>query len=230
MCQVHDQVSAAYEGYRFNVVFRTLYDYVIGDLSNGYLNATKDRVYCGAANGFERRSALTVWAQLLSMLVHDLQPILVYTTDEVMSHLPASLRDGQTYAALLDWYEAPLSPADYEPLLAAYEAMVDARAAFTKSYEEALANGTVAEKTPQAARATLAAPEETLEVLRASGVDLAEPFVCSEVELVGGAELSCVVEAAHGEKCPRCWNWRELGADGLCARCHDAVAACADGE
>lgn len=230
MCQVHDQVSAAYEGYRFNVVFRTLYDYVIGDLSNGYLNATKDRVYCGAANGFERRSALTVWAQLLSMLVHDLQPILVYTTDEVMSHLPASLRDGQTYAALLDWYEAPLSLADYEPLLGAYEAMVEARAAFTKSYEEALANGTVAEKTPQAARAALAAPAGTLEVLRASGVDLAEPFVCSEVELMEGAELSCVVKAAHGEKCPRCWNWRELGEDGLCARCHDAVAACADGE
>ena len=81
-------MSAAYESYRFNVVYRTLYDYVITELSNGYLNATKDRVYCGEKNGFERRSALTVWAQILSMLVHDLQPILVYTTDEAMS-LPA---------------------------------------------------------------------------------------------------------------------------------------------
>lgn len=226
MCQVHDQVAAAYESYRFNVVYRALYDYVIGDLSNGYLNATKDRVYCGEKNGFERRSALTVWAQILSMLVHDLQPILVYTTDEAMGYLPASLRDGQEFAALLDWYQAPWTAEAYEPYLAAYDAMVEARAAFTKAYETAIADGTLAEKTPQAARATLTAPEGVLSLLAGEcGCDLAEPFVCSEVELVAGDELACSVEPAHGEKCPRCWNFRELGDDGLCERCSHAVAA-----
>ena len=231
LCQVHDQVSAAYESYRFNVVYRTLYDYVITELSNGYLNATKDRVYCGEKDSFERRSALTVWAQILSMLVHDLQPILAYTTDEAMSYLPASLRDGQEYAALLDWYQAPWSAAEYEPYLDAYEAVVEARAAFTKAYETAIADGTLAEKTTQAARATLAAPAELLSLLTGErGCDLAEPFVCAEAEVVAGDELSCVVEPAHGEKCPRCWNFRELGPDGLCPRCHDAVAASADAE
>ena len=39
-------VTEAYRVYRFNVVYRNLYDYVT-ELSNGYLNATKDRVYCG---------------------------------------------------------------------------------------------------------------------------------------------------------------------------------------
>ena len=226
LCQVHDQVSVAYESYRFNVVYRTLYDYVIGDLSNGYLNATKDRVYCGEKNGFERRSALTVWAQILSMLVHDLQPILVYTTDEVMSYLPESLRDGQTFAALLDWYQAPWTAETYERYLGVYDAVVEARAAFTKAYEEALAADTLAEKTTQAARATLSAPAETYELLAGDlGCDLAEPFVCSEVELAQGDELTCSVEPAHGEKCPRCWNFRELGEDGLCERCGHAVAA-----
>ena len=226
LCQVHDQVSAAYESYRFNVVYRTLYDYVITELSNGYLNATKDRVYCGEKNGFERRSALTVWAQILSMLVHDLQPILVYTTDEVMAYLPASLRDGQEYAALLDWYQAPWTAEEYEPYLAAYDAVVEARAAFTKAYEAAVADGTLTEKTTQAARATLTAPVELHDLLAGElGCDLAEPFVCSEVEFAQGEELACSVEPAHGEKCPRCWNFRELGEDGLCPRCHDAVAA-----
>ena len=226
MCQVHDQVSAAYESYRFNVVYRTLYDYVIGDLSNGYLNATKDRVYCGERDGFERRSALTVWAQILSMLVHDLQPILVYTTDEVMGYLPASLRDGQEFAALLDWYQAPWTDEAYERYLGAYEAVVEARAAFTKAYEAAVAEGALAEKTTQAARATLTAPDEAFDLLSGElGCDLAEPFVCSEVELVRGEELSCVVGPARGEKCPRCWNFRELGEDGLCPRCSHAVAA-----
>ncbi len=231
LCQVHDQVSAAYESYRFNVVYRTLYDYVITELSNGYLNATKDRVYCGERDGFERRSALTVWAQILSMLVRDLQPILVYTTDEVMSYLPESLRDGQTFAALLDWYQAPWAAEAYERYLPAYDAVVEARAAFTKAYETAVADGALAEKTSQAARATLVAPAEAYGLLSGElGCDLAEPFVCSEVELVEGEELTCSVEPARGEKCPRCWNYRELGEDGLCPRCGHAVAALGDAE
>ena len=140
MCEVHDTVARAYEGYRFNVVFRTLYDYVT-ELSNGFLNATKDRVYCGATNSPERRSAQTTWAYILSMLIHDFQPILVYTTDEVMPHLPASMRDNQEHAALLDWYQAPMAADEYEPLLKAHKALAEARGAFTKAYEEAGSGG-----------------------------------------------------------------------------------------
>ena len=212
MCEVHDAVARAYEGYRFNAVFRTLYDYVT-ELSNGYLNATKDRVYCGATNSPERRSAQTTWAHILSMLVHDLQPILVYTTDEAMPHLPASMRDGQERAALLDWYEAPMTAAEYGPLLKAHKALAEARGAFTKAYEEAASQGVIPEKTSQAASAALTMPPDALAELAATGIDLAEPLVCSSV----------TVTHAEGERCPRCWNWRELGEDGLCGRCHDAL-------
>jgi isoleucyl-tRNA synthetase len=222
MCEVHDTVARAYEGYRFNVVFRTLYDYVT-ELSNGYLNATKDRVYCGATNSPERRSAQTTWAYILSMLIHDFQPILVYTTDEAMPHLPASMRDNQEHAALLDWYQAPMTAAEYEPLLKAHKALVEARSAFTKAYEEAASEGVIPEKTSQAARAALTMPAEALEELTSTGIDLAEPLVCSAVTVAVGDEFSADVAHAEGERCPRCWNWRELGEDGLCCRCHDAV-------
>ena len=226
MCQIHDQVSEAYAGYRFNVVYRTLYDYVITELSNGYLNATKDRMYCSEKDSCERRSAQTVWAQLLSMLVHDLQPILSYTCDEVMTYMPEALRDGQRYAALLDWYQAPMDKDAYEALLPTYEAMLEVRAAFTKSYEDALAQGVVTEKTTQATRAEIALPVDSYKLLAGKDAcDLAEPLVCSQVEIAPGAELVCTVAPARGEKCPRCWNWREVGEDGLCERCHDAVAA-----
>ncbi|MGN0287500.1 MAG: isoleucine--tRNA ligase [Atopobiaceae bacterium] len=224
MCEVHDQVSQAYENYRFNQVFRTLHDYIITELSQDYLNATKDRTYCGGKDSVERRSALTVWCQMLSMLVRDLQPILAYTTDEVMAHLPASMRDNQKYAALLDWYQAPLSKDAYEALLPAYNAMSQARNAFTKAYDEALEKGVVTEKTTQATRAELTVPAEAYKALSESGVDLAESFVCAEVCLHAGNEYTCEVEPAHGQKCPRCWNWRQLGEDGLCERCHEVVA------
>jgi isoleucyl-tRNA synthetase len=227
MCRVHREVSAAYEGYRFNAVYRTLYDYIITELSNDYLNATKDRTYCGGVDSFERRSALTVWSYILSMLVHDFQPILVYTCDEAMAHMPASLRDGQQFAALLDWFVNPLSDEDSSALLAMYEAMGAARASFTKAYDEALAAGTVSEKTTQATRAELVVPADAYALLsRADAPDLAEAFVCSSVCLHEGDTFSCEVLPASGEKCPRCWNWREpVDADGLCQRCHDVVMA-----
>ncbi|MBQ6523718.1 MAG: class I tRNA ligase family protein, partial [Atopobiaceae bacterium] len=224
MCEVHEQVNEAYRSYHFNAVYRTLYDFVVTELSNGYLNATKDRVYCGGTDSLERRSAQTVWAALLTMLVHDLQPILVYTTDEVMAYLPASMRDGQKYAALLDWYQAPMAADEYQPLLGAYQALIDARAAFTKAYEAALTEGIITEKTTQAAAAHLTLPAETLALL-GDDFDLAEVFVCASVEAKAGEELACEVHPASGEKCPRCWNWRELGEDGLCERCHDVMSA-----
>ena len=224
LCQVHEVVTEAYEGYRFNVVFRNLYDYVT-ELSNGYLNATKDRVYCGQADGQDRRSALTVWAQILSMLVHDLQPILVFTCDEVMAFLPASLRDGQTRAALLDWYTAPWSADEAASLLSAYNQLSTARDVFTKAFEEAKESGIVTEGTSQAAQATLTLPADAAAAL--ANVDLAEVFVCAAVEVVSGEGFSCAVAPATGEKCPRCWNVRELGGNAnhphVCKRCGDVL-------
>ena len=224
LCQVHEIVTEAYEGYRFNVVYRNLYDYVT-ELSNGYLNATKDRVYCGQADGRERRSALTVWAQILSMLVHDLQPILVFTCDEVMAFLPESMRDGQTRAALLDWFEAPWSAEEASALLSAYNQLATARDVFTKAFEEAKEAGVVTEGTSQAAFATLTLPADAATAL--ADVDLAEVFVCAAVEVISGEGFSCTVAPAKGEKCPRCWNVRELGGNAnhphVCERCGDVL-------
>ncbi len=223
MCEVHDAVTEAYEGYRFNNVFRVLYDYII-ELSNGYLNATKDRMYCNAADSESRRCAQTVWAEILSMLVHDLQPILVYTTDEAMEFLPESLRDGQKFAALLDWYQAPLTRLEYEKLLPAYQVLSDARAAYTKAYETALEAGEITEKTTQATRAEVVLPAEAFQCVNDADVDFAEVFVCSAVTVSEGAELAVSVFLADGERCDRCWNWRNLGEDHLCHRCHEVVA------
>ena len=222
MCEVHDTVSKAYGEYRFNVAYRALYDFVT-ELSGGYLNATKDRTYCGGIASKERKSAQTTWSYLLSMLVRDLQPILVYTTDEAMAFMPESLTEGEQYAALLSWFENPLSADECAKLLPTYQAMNEARAVFTKAYEEVAA--TLPEKSTQASRARLTVPAEAYALLTAADApDLAEAFVCSAVELVSGAEYACEVTAAEGEKCPRCWNYRTLGVDGLCCRCTKAVA------
>lgn len=220
MCEVHNQVTQAYQDYKFNQVYRTLYDYVVTELSQGYLNATKDRVYCGATTGLERRSALTTWSYLLAMLVRDLQPILVFTCDEVLEHMPQSLREGKSFAALLSWFSAPVDEKHMATYLPAYKALVQIRNSFTKAYERAREDTSFEENTTQA---TLARISLTLDMKKALEVvphlDIAEALVCSAVELSDGKDLSCSVVQATGAKCPRCWNWRHLESDGLCSRC-----------
>ena len=220
MCEVHNQVTQAYQDYKFNQVYRTLYDYVVTELSQGYLNATKDRVYCGATTGLERRSALTTWSYLLAMLVRDLQPILVFTCDEVLEHMPQSLREGKSFAALLSWFSAPVDVKHMATYLPAYKALVQIRNSFTKAYERAREDTSFEENTTQA---TLARISLTLDMKKALEVvphlDIAEALVCSAVELSDGKDLSCSVVQATGAKCPRCWNWRHLESDGLCSRC-----------
>jgi isoleucyl-tRNA synthetase len=51
----------------------------------------------------------------------------------------------------------------------------------------------------------------------------AELFIVARVDVVAGDAFSAAVSVAEGEKCPRCWNIRELGVDAerpeVCARC-----------
>ena len=71
---------------------------------------------------------------------------------------------------------------------------------------------------------TICAPAQTLAVLRDRGEEqLAELLIVSSVAFEEAPELSARVEVAPGDKCPRCWNVRELGEDGLCPRCHAVV-------
>ena len=222
LTEVHESITASYEGYRFNQVYRTVYDFVVTELSSVYLDATKDRVYCDAAKSHSRMSALTVWAEILSMLLRDLQPILAYTTDEVMAYTPAGLRDNQTYAALLDWYKAPISMDKAAEYLPAYNAALEMRAAVTKKLEEERGEDTFSKSQQVAIEVTV--PADMYELLCGEyGCDLAEFCIVSDVELVSGDELAVVVKPAAGERCERCWNYRELGVNAehphLCARC-----------
>ncbi len=62
--------------------------------------------------------------------------------------------------------------------------------------------------------------------MRALGDNLREALIVSQVrslELAHDGNPAATVEPASGEKCARCWKYRELGADpehpALCADC-----------
>ncbi|MBM6683003.1 isoleucine--tRNA ligase [Collinsella intestinalis] len=228
LTQVQAEVDDAYAAYEFNRAYRALYDFVVTELSNVYLDALKDRLYCEKEGSPARRSAQTVLAELLSMLLRDLQPILAFTTDEVMAYTPEGIRDGQTYAALLDWYRAPISLDEANALAPVLDAALELRATVTKALEEAREAGTFTKS--QEVRVCATVPAELYGSLTGPDApDLAEFYIVSEVELVEGDELAVAVEPAHGERCDRCWNYREsTGEHGeyehICSRCFEALS------
>lgn len=232
LTQVQAEVDAAYAGYEFNRAYRVLYDFVVTELSNVYLDALKDRVYCEKPGSLARRSAQTVLAELLSMLLRDLQPILAFTCDEVMAYAPAGCRGGETYAAMLDWYQAPISVEEANEYSEVLTAALTLRGAVTKALEDARAAGTFTKS--QEVRISATVPSSDFALLTGErGIDLAEFFIVSEVALMENEDaeddgITVTVDAARGERCDRCWNYREdTGVHGehehICSRCAAAL-------
>lgn len=232
LTQVQAEVDAAYAGYEFNRAYRVLYDFVVTELSNVYLDALKDRLYCEKPGSLARRSAQTVLAELLSMLLRDLQPILAFTCDEVMAYAPAGCRGGETYAAMLDWYQAPISIEEANEYSEVLTAALTLRGAVTKALEDARTAGTFTKS--QEVRISATVPSSDFVLLTGErGIDLAEFFIVSEVALMENEDaeddgITVTVDAARGERCDRCWNYREdTGVHGehehICSRCAAAL-------
>lgn len=232
LTQVQAEVDAAYAGYEFNRAYRVLYDFVVTELSNVYLDALKDRLYCEKPGSLARRSAQTVLAELLSMLLRDLQPILAFTCDEVMAYAPAGCRGGEAYAAMLDWYQAPISVEEANEYSEVLTAALTLRGAVTKALEDARTAGTFTKS--QEVRISATVPSSDFALLTGErAIDLAEFFIVSEVALTENEDaeddgITVTVEAARGERCDRCWNYREdTGVHGehehICSRCAAAL-------
>ena len=200
---------------------------MVTELSNVYLDALKDRLYCDKPGSLERRSAQTVLAELFSMLMRDLQPILSYTVDEAMAYAPAGCVDHQKYAALLDWYKSPITFDEANEFEGVLEASLELRSAVTKALEDARSAGTFTKS--QQVRVKAVVPAEMYALLTGDkAVDLAEFYIVSDVELTQGEELSVAIEAAEGECCDRCWNYRTTvgeynGHAHICKRCAEAL-------
>jgi len=213
-----DEVTAAYDEWRFHAVFRTVFDYV-GDLSAVYLDVLKDRLYADAPASRSRRSAQTVLSAILGVLVRALAPVLSFTAEEVWGFMPESLRDGRS-VHLSDW---PVLPYAADPELeAAFATVLSVREAVTKALEDAR-NAKVIGKSQEAA-VRVSAPADVAAVLDARGGDaLAELFIVATVDVAVADELEVTITASPLAKCPRCWNLREIGADprrpDVCARC-----------
>jgi isoleucyl-tRNA synthetase len=220
------RVTKSYDEWKFHQVFHAVHGYCVTELSSFYLDVLKDRLYADAASSPGRRSAQTVLARVLTTLVRLVAPVLTFTAEEVWQFTPEVLRDGHVSVQLAGWPSVDVPAGEAAALRDAYEVVLEAREVGTRALEEARNAGAIGKS--QEARLVVTAPDTVRAPLLARGEEaLAEMFIVSAVELSDAQAdmISVAVEQAAGAKCPRCWNWRTLGSDGLCARCSVVVTA-----
>ena len=189
----------AYEAYDFRKVFQTLNQFCTVDLSAIYVDLTKNRMYCDAANSTRRRATQTVMAQVFESICRLLAPILSYTADEAWEHA------GHKRSVHLEVFpEVDFSMKDAE-VEARFALWLELRAVIAQAMEPARQQKLVG-NAQEAAVVLEVADEGQLAELQRFVPELEEAFILSELELRKGSATVAYVERNQNHKCSRCWR------------------------
>ena len=207
---------AAYENFEFRKVFNALNQFLANDLSALYIDITKDRMYCDAADSPRRRATQTAIHQVLSNLCRLLAPITAFTADEAWEHM------GNTGSVHLEDFPAPDPEFAPGQVSAQIESLLKVRSTIQQQIEVARKADLIGSNNEAAV--TLHLQDGDLpEALLENQESLMEFLILSDLTIVrGAAETTAEVTATDHEKCPRCWRQTaDVGQSHaeVCGRC-----------
>ncbi|MDO8720710.1 MAG: isoleucine--tRNA ligase [Syntrophales bacterium] len=229
------RVKDAYERFQFHTVYYTLYNFCTVDLSALYLDVLKDRLYTSKATSRKRRSAQSAMYLLLHSMTRLLAPILSFTAEEVWGAMPYYA--GKESSVHLTQFPDP-APGDHE-LAERWKTMLNIKAEISRAIEMARQNKVIGH--PLDASVDISPPENLRSLLEDYREEMRMLLIVSQVNIVGDgaiaepydsseiAGLKVGVKKASGQKCGRCWIYRDsLGSDPLhpavCERCLDNLS------
>ena len=220
-----EKVALAYRDYDFHTMSHAIHQFCVVDMSNFYLDVTKDRMYASRAASVERKSGQTAMHAILDALVRMLAPVLCFTAEEIWQYLPHAVGDNPESIQLNSW---PVRVPEHRDsaLASRWEQLLEVRDVVLKALEEARNRKEIGQSLQAKIRLTAAAGQ--LAFLREAEPLLPTIFITSQVVLVEGRGLTATVLPADGEKCERCWTYAtSVGADAehptVCARCAAAL-------
>jgi isoleucyl-tRNA synthetase len=219
------RIDRAYHEYDFHVVYHTILDFCVVDLSSFYLDILKDRLYVSKSGSQARRASQTVLYDVLISLVTMLAPVLSFTAEEAWKYIP---NKEEKSIFLTDQLQKTIFPEKDSTVYQDYERLRLIRNEVNKALEVQRANKTIGSSLE--ALVVVQAGKEDHVLLEKYKNTLTELFIVSQVELKEGAEtLNVQIHKAHGEKCERCWNYSDsVGKDAqhptLCERCVEAIS------
>jgi len=225
----------AYDRYAFHIVYHTISDFCVLELSKLYIDITKDRLYTERADSKARRSAQTAMYIILDAFTRLVAPILAYTSDEIWASMPHKAEDSAISVYLNDMPKVN-EAYSFPELEARYDALFAIRDDVMKALEIARAEKLIGKSLD--AKVTIFTEDADKKALLDSfGDELATIFITSQVALSDAmpegaftetdSGIAVKVDVAEGCKCDRCWMYATEGKqmeDGfLCFRCAEAV-------
>jgi isoleucyl-tRNA synthetase len=234
--ELSDRVRGFYESFEFHRIYHLLNEFSV-DLSTGFIDVVKDRLYTSAPNAPGRRSAQTATWRIAEALVRLVAPIMSFTADEVWSFLPAVAdRPVSVHLAHFPKAEDITGPVADPPKANAvwkdFQSLMKVRDAALKALEVARQEKIIGSALE--AVVNISAPDELVPLLERYRNDLRYLLIVSGVEVKpasggnGNAPLRVLVEKAPGQKCERCWNYSTHVGESeryptVCERCLAAL-------
>ncbi len=210
---------AAYKNYEFRKVFNSLNQFCTADLSAIYIDATKDRMYCDAADSPRRQASQAAIHQVFTSIAQLLAPILAYTADEAWEH--ASFTEGTVHEQ--DFPEPNAAFASGEAT-----AKVDRLFAIKAVIQTAIESRIQAKEFTRNNEAhvvlTLPSSDEALVELLSNRDFATEFFIIAGLEVNWSDELTATARKTELCLCPRCRKHEPLVESGLCERCNAVVS------
>jgi isoleucyl-tRNA synthetase len=104
--QVERNCCEEYDEYDFNASLTRIHNFCAKELSQFYLDALKDRMYCDAKDSAGRRSGQIACHRILLILTKLIAPLLPHTAEEVYAKTPLKDRRESVMMELIDPQEA----------------------------------------------------------------------------------------------------------------------------
>ncbi|KAK1985002.1 isoleucyl-tRNA synthetase [Colletotrichum cereale] len=236
---VAEEVRRAFAAHEFYKAFNALNRWVANDLSAFYLEAMKDRLYCGDGGGVLE----PIFLGFLRML-SPMTPLLV---EEAWDHRPDFMKaDRALLHPLYTPHDAPLhdrAPSAVGeatlrrdlPVLMSVSGAVKAaleKGRLAKVLGSSLQSSVVVTTEDRAVAGVLGKYDEELEAMFVvssvqtnAEVPPGSAWRYDEAFEVDGARGTVSVLPPEEHKCPRCWRYVAPKEDALCGRCEDAVTS-----
>ncbi len=226
-----ENVTEAFEGYEFYKYFQCLQNFAAVDLSAFYLDIVKDRLYTSGKKSLSRRACQTVMHEILQALVRIIMPVMPHQAEDIWQNVPQQQKGGLESILLSSWPEMK-EEWNNAKLEQEFEKILKTREIVTKAIEPLRAD----KKVGSSLEVAVYVKDDTIkDLLKSCESELCNIFITSQAFVTEEkpadvlneyTEDNCTVwvTKAHGEKCSRCWKYRELNADGICAECQDAIS------
>ncbi|MDZ4402693.1 isoleucine--tRNA ligase [Prosthecobacter sp.] len=211
----------AYAAYDFRKVFTVVNSFFATELSALYIDITKDRMYCDAANSPRRRATQAAIREITETLTKLIAPILAFTADEVWEHL------GHTDSVHMEGFPQPNAAFAGTEATAAVEELLKVRVVIQQAIEKARQEKKIGSNLEATVALTLPAEGFTHPVF-SDPATLHEFLILSDLQITRGTDLAAVVTESSHHKCARCWkHLPDVGTHDahptLCGRCVEAV-------